>query len=42
LVNRYSNYLSLGSHLLIGHSESLHIIETDFDLIGNTVYRKVK
>jgi len=42
LVNRYSQYLNTGSHLLIGHSESLHTIETDFDLIGNTVYRKVK
>jgi len=41
LVNRYSSYLANGSHLLIGHSESLHKIETDFDLIGNTIYRKV-
>ncbi len=42
LVNRYSGFLATGSHLLIGHSESLHQIETDFDLIGNTIYRKVR
>lgn len=42
LVNRYGHYLNTGSHLLIGHSESLHKVETDFDLIGNTVYKKVK
>ncbi len=42
LVNRYSAYLATGSHLLIGHSESLHQLETDFDLIGNTIYRKVR
>ncbi len=42
LVNRYSSLLSTGSHLLIGHSESLHQIETDFDLIGNTIYRKMR
>ncbi|NOQ16509.1 MAG: chemotaxis protein CheR [Methyloprofundus sp.] len=42
LVNRYSGFLATGSHLLIGHSESLHQIDTDFDLIGNTIYRKVR
>jgi len=42
LVNRYSSLLATGSHLLIGHSESLHQIETDFDLIGNTIYRKMR
>lgn len=42
LVNRYSTLLFTGAHLLIGHSESLHQIETDFDLIGNTIYRKIR
>jgi chemotaxis protein methyltransferase CheR len=42
LVNRYSGFLATGSHLLIGHSESLHQLETDFDLVGNTIYRKVR
>jgi len=42
LVNRYSDLLVTGSHLLIGHSESLHQIETDFDLIGHTIYRKMR
>jgi len=42
LVNRYSKYSNTGSHLLIGHSESLHTVQTDFHLIGNTVYKKVK
>jgi len=42
LVNRYSTLLTTGAHLLIGHSESLHQIDTDFDLIGNTIYRKMR
>ena len=41
LVNQYSQFLEVGSHLFIGHSESLHMIKTDFNLIGKTIYRKV-
>jgi len=40
LAQRYGEFLSLGSHLFIGHSESLHQLDTCFDLIGNTIYKK--
>ncbi len=42
LAKRYGDLLATGSYLFIGHSESLHQLDTDFDLIGNTIYRKVK
>jgi chemotaxis protein methyltransferase CheR len=42
LAQRYGELLVTGSHLFIGHSESLHQLDTDFDLIGNTIYKKVK
>lgn len=42
LAQRYGNLLVTGSHLFIGHSESLNQLETDFDLIGKTIYKKVK
>ncbi len=40
LAQRYSQLLASGSRLFIGHSESLHQLNTDFELIGNTIYRK--
>lgn len=42
LAQRYGEFLALGSHLLIGHSESLNQLDTCFDLIGNTIYKKIK
>jgi len=42
LAQRYGKLLSIGSHLLIGHSESLNQLDTCFDLIGNTIYKKIK
>ena len=41
LANRYAGLLKEGSHLFIGHSESLHQLDTGFSLIGNTIYKKV-
>lgn len=41
LAKRYAELLASKSYLFIGHSESLHQLSTDFDLIGNTIYRKV-
>lgn len=41
LANRYGSLLKEGGHLFIGHSESLHQLNTPFKLIGNTIYRKV-
>ncbi|MDW2981964.1 MAG: protein-glutamate O-methyltransferase [Rhodanobacter sp.] len=40
LFRRYAALLPAGGHLFLGHSESLHGISDDFDLIGRTVYRK--
>ena len=41
LANRYAELLASKSYLFIGHSESLHQLSTDFDLIGNTIYQKI-
>lgn len=41
LANRYCRLLDEGSYLFIGHSESLHQLDTGFSLIGNTIYRKL-
>lgn len=42
LAQRYGELMVTGSHLFIGHSESLNQLDTDFDLIGNTIYKKIK
>lgn len=40
LFRRYAELLPTGGYLFLGHSESLHGINDDFELIGRTVYRK--
>lgn len=40
LFRRYAELLPAGGYLFLGHSESLHGISDDFDLIGRTVYRR--
>ncbi len=42
LVNRYADNLKDGGYLFIGHSESLYKITDRFELIGNTIYQKVR
>ena len=42
LVDQYANSLKPGGYLFIGHSESLYKITDRFELIGNTIYRKIK
>jgi chemotaxis protein methyltransferase CheR len=42
LTQRYSQLLATGSFLFIGHFESLHQLDTDFKMIGKTMYKKVK
>lgn len=42
LAKRYCSLLEEGSYLFIGHSESLHQLDTGFSLIGNTIYRKLR
>lgn len=40
LARRYSGLLRDSGHLFIGHSESLHQLDTGLKLIGNTIYIK--
>ncbi|MDQ7017415.1 MAG: CheR family methyltransferase [Gammaproteobacteria bacterium] len=42
LVDKYADVLKVGGYLFIGHSESLFNITDRFELIGKTIYRKVK
>ena len=42
LANRYADLLREGGHLFIGHSESLHQLDTPFNLLGNTIYKKAR
>ncbi|MEM1229918.1 MAG: protein-glutamate O-methyltransferase [Pseudomonadota bacterium] len=42
IVNRFADALDRGGHLILGHSESLHELTDRFELIGNTVYHKVR
>lgn len=40
LFNRYADYLPVGGHLIIGHSESLNGLTDRFESVRNTIYRK--
>lgn len=42
LFDRMANILPLGGWLYIGHSENLHGISDRFELVGRTIYRRVK
>lgn len=42
LFNRYADMLVNDGHLFIGHSESLNKITDRFQLLGQTIYRKLK
>ena len=42
LFERYANYTVDGGHLFIGHSESLFKVCDRYELLGNTIYNKVK
>lgn len=42
LFNRYADMLVDDGYLFIGHSENLHKITDRFQLIGKTIYRKVR
>jgi chemotaxis protein methyltransferase CheR len=41
LVDRFAGALRDGGYLFVGHSESLYKVSDRFQLMGNTVYRKV-
>lgn len=42
LVERFADVLADGGYLVVGHSESLYQVTDRFELVGNTVYRKVR
>lgn len=42
LFNRYADRLPDNGHLFIGHSESLYKVSDRFELLGQTIYKKVK
>ncbi len=42
IVNGYADLLPPGGLLFIGHSESLHGLTDRFELIGSTIYRKIR
>lgn len=42
LVDRFADVLADDGYLFIGHSESLYKVSDRFELVGNTVYRKVR
>ncbi|MCB1758724.1 MAG: protein-glutamate O-methyltransferase [Gammaproteobacteria bacterium] len=39
LIERFASALNPGGYLFIGHSESLFNLSTNFELVGNTLYR---
>jgi len=41
LFNRFADYLPVGGHLIIGHSESLNGLTDRFQPVGNTIYKKI-
>jgi len=42
LFDRYANILKSDAHLFIGHSESLFKVSDRFNLLGQTIYKKIK
>lgn len=41
LFDRYAEFLPVGGYLIIGHSESINGLSDRFELVGNTIYRKL-
>ena len=42
LFNRMAELLAVGGWLYIGHSENLSQVSDRFELVGRTIYRKVR
>lgn len=42
LFNRYADLLNEQGYLFIGHSESLYKVSDRFELLGQTIYQKIK
>ncbi len=41
LFDRYADALVTGGYLFIGHSENMHNLSNRFELVGQTIYRKI-
>ncbi|MBT4519431.1 MAG: protein-glutamate O-methyltransferase [Halieaceae bacterium] len=41
LMDRYANAIEDGGYLILGHSESLNNVSDRFELVGQTIYRKI-
>jgi chemotaxis protein methyltransferase CheR len=42
LFDRYADALVTGGYLFIGHSENMHNLSDRFELVGQTMYRKIR
>ena len=42
LFDRYADALVTGGYLFIGHSENMHKLSDRFELVGQTMYRKIR
>lgn len=42
LFDRYADMLSPGGYMIVGHSENLFKVTDRFELLGKTIYRKLK
>ncbi len=42
LFDRYADILVDGGYLFLGHSETMHNLSDRFELVGNTIYRKIR
>lgn len=40
ILERYHDLLNNGGYLILGHSESIHSMNTDYETVGHTIYRK--
>lgn len=42
LFDRYADYIADGGYLFLGHSETMHNLSDRFELVGQTMYRKIR
>jgi chemotaxis protein methyltransferase CheR len=42
IFNRFADLIDMAGHLFIGHSESLHRVTDRFELLGKTIYQRVR
>jgi chemotaxis protein methyltransferase CheR len=42
LISRYHKHIQRDGYLILGHSESLHNVSDDFNLLGKTIYQRLE